>query len=247
MKQPVLIRLFMAFSFVVIIVCSFISSTTGQITDEPDQTEPLLSPHPFAFAIWFVIYLGLFIWTVRSFFRQNQDDREATDGIGGWAGLAMILSGISIVVPEKWSIFFIAGALLMLMGAYTRMKYEHSPSLYIRWPISMFIAWISVATIVDAFVVLNGIGVTSLLGINEAGWTLIMLIISILLANAFMYKQNDLLYGGVFAWAYLMLILNRPAEWVVALPSIVGLIALFVTALIVIRKRKKHASSYALV
>lgn len=241
MKQPALIRGFLAIGFITMIVCSIISSQTGQIDSEPKQAEPLFTPHPFAFSIWFLIYLGLFLLIIRSFFRQKKNDKDATDGIGGWLALAMIFSGVSIVIPEQASIFFIAGALLMLMGAYTRMKNEHEPSLYVTWPVSMFIAWISVATIVDAFVVMRSIGAESLLGLNEGGWTFIMLAVSILLANLFMYKQNDLIFGGVFVWAYIMLIFEHPSVWIVTVPSAVGVVAVLITAAAVIRRRRANS------
>lgn len=67
-------------------------------------------------------------------------------------------------------------------------------------PFSVYLGWISVATIANISYYLVELGWEGF-GLSDQIWTIIMLIVSAGLAIWFRYQQNDLAFPLVFVWA----------------------------------------------
>ncbi|ASF38313.1 transporter [Halobacillus halophilus] len=184
-------------SFMYLLTASFFLSQNLQ----PSTANVYVMPAPFAFSIWFVIYLLLFIFLMKSFFANEELDR-VVDHIGLWFPLSMFLSGTTVIVGTTPSLLFITLSLLTLCVVYTIIQRLNLSTQKYRTPFSIYLAWTSIATIVDTFVVLKANGVQELFAIGELGWSAFILAVGGLIALAFYFIQKDTWFPLVFIWGY---------------------------------------------
>ncbi|MEW8975884.1 MAG: tryptophan-rich sensory protein, partial [Exiguobacterium sp.] len=82
-------------------------------------------------------------------------------------------------------------------------------------------------------------GVTSWLGIGDAGWTMIMLVVGVIVALLFMFANRDPIYPLVFVWAYIAINFESDNGLVdtAVLGSVVLLLAGYIFLLVRMRRR----------
>ncbi|MGB3756344.1 MAG: tryptophan-rich sensory protein [Rivularia sp. (in: cyanobacteria)] len=202
----------------------------------------LIIPANYAFAIWGLIYLGLFafaIYQVLPSQRENPNLRKT--------GYLLTIASLAqtIWVYLFLSRFFIASVVAMLLillpliFMYLRLGSGIIPASraqkwFIRYPISIYLGWISVATIVNiasALYINNWNG----FGISAEVWTVIMVIIATLVAAIALLQRQDFAYSGVTLWALIAItvkhwenpILNRAALSCIFLLIAIGLFSNF--------------------
>ncbi|GGF26595.1 hypothetical protein GCM10010954_27060 [Halobacillus andaensis] len=197
-----LLKLFNLASFIYLIIASvFIADFSSRGWSEGVY----VMPAPYAFSIWGLIYVLLFIFILKSFF-ANEEENAVIEGIGLWFPISMILSGTTVIVGTTPSILFIALSLLTLCIVYMMIQQLSLSSTKYRWPFSFYLGWTSVATIVDAFVVLKANQVDELFSIGELGWSVIMLTIGGLLAIGLKtLSSHSCLFGDISVF-----VLNKP-------------------------------------
>lgn len=93
------------------------------------------------------------------------------------------------------------GLLLTLIALYTKMR-ESSPGKLDLATFSIYLGWISVATIVNISYVLVEKGWGGF-GLSDVTWTIILLVVATLLAVWFRISQADWIYPLVFVWAFI--------------------------------------------
>jgi len=167
----------------------------------------LITPASYAFAIWGLIYLGLISFAV-----YQALPGQKTDPLLNKLGYKLVLASIAQIV---WVICFLYRQyaastiamlciLLPLIGAYWSLPFKTRISRSCRWlvkmPISIYLAWISVATIVNGAILLESWQWTGW-GLNPAVWTVIMLLIAGLITHFVTLPRLDFAYGAVFVWA----------------------------------------------
>lgn len=183
-------------TFMYLIISSiFFSSNLYQT---PKNIEVM--PAPWAFSIWGLIYSLLFIYIVCSFF-ASPFLSKVTQSIGPWLGFSMIFSGTAVTVPAKYSLIFIVLSLLTLCIVYTKLSSLNASLLY-RTPFTIYLAWTSIATIVDTFVVFDLWGIQELAGLDQLPWAVITLLIGAIVAITFTLVHRDFLFSLVFIWGY---------------------------------------------
>ncbi|MGA9378911.1 MAG: tryptophan-rich sensory protein, partial [Phormidium sp.] len=92
----------------------------------------------------------------------------------------------------------------------------------------IYLGWISVATIVNIASALYISGWDGW-GINDTGWTAIMLIIATVIAVIVAIQRADVAFTLVFVWAYVAIALrhlDNPVIWITALVSAIALVIL---------------------
>ena len=163
--------------------------------------DPLFNPAPYAFSIWIIIYIALFIWIIKGFFAKGTI-KEMYIKISLWFVVCMILNGSAILVPTTLSAIIIIGSLFTSLVIYNITDNFNIAKRY-RIPFSLLSGWLSVATIVNISKFLRNMGVTNILGIGEVGWTNILLVVGCALAILFTIIRNDILYPLAFIWGYI--------------------------------------------
>ncbi|WHX41106.1 tryptophan-rich sensory protein [Mesobacillus sp. AQ2] len=174
---------------------------TGEISN---KLYVLFTPAGYVFGIWGLIYFLLFIWTIRQFPASRRDLPVYQKS----APLYVLSSVLNTAWILLWhyeffllTVFVMIGLLLTLIKLYQLIKNEEH-SFWDLLPFSVYLGWISVATIANISYYLKYIGWNGF-GLSDVAWTLIMLVIATLLAVYFQYKNEDRIYPLVFVWAFI--------------------------------------------
>lgn len=199
--------------------------------------EVLITPANYAFAIWGLIYLGLISLAIYQAFPLQK-----SDPILQKIGYKLAIASVSQII---WVFCFLNGQyaasflamlciLLPLIAAYFALPFNTHISRWQKWlirtPVSLYLAWISVATIVNGASVLdfwqwNG------WGIKPEGWTIIMLLLAGLITHFVTIPRLDFVYGGVFIWAAIAIAIKNSDTVLIAGTAIGLSIALLVLLL----------------
>jgi hypothetical protein len=173
--------------------------TTGDISNRLDV---LFTPAGYVFSIWSVIYILLAIWLIRQFPIERRNMPVYTSVAG--------LFAISCVLNIAWilcwhynlfglSVIIMIALLSSLIGIYVRIK-QNNPQLLDLLPFSVYLGWISVATIANISYFLVYIDWSGW-GLSPEIWTIVMMFVATILARIFLFREQDIYFVLVFIWA----------------------------------------------
>jgi hypothetical protein len=222
----------------------------GQMTREiSDRFEVFVIPAGYVFAIWGVIYLLLGAFTTWQALPRNRED-AALRRLGYLPALAGVLNATWLVLfhYEQWvlALGFIVALLLTLIAVHLRL-WEHrdqlrgTPFWTVRAPWSVYLGWVTVATIANTAQTLAGTGFDGF-GIEPAIIAAVVLAVGIAIAATFVHRFRDAAYGLVIVWAYVGVAVKESDTLVVAAVAAAG--AVIVAALVVaalVRGREPRA------
>ena len=199
--------------------------------------EVLITPASYAFAIWGLIYLGLISLAV-----YQALPMQRTNSIMRKVGYKLAIASIAQIIwvicflYRQYTASFIAMLciLLPLISAYWSLPFKarinRGQKWLIRTPISIYLAWISIATILNAAIVLTSIQWSGW-GISAVWWTVIMLLVAGLITHFVTIPRLDFAYAGVFVWGTIAIAV-RNSDTVLISGTAIGLsIALIVLLL----------------
>lgn len=186
----------------------------------------MITPANYAFIIWGLIYIGLIAFGVYQLL-PRQRDRSNLDPVRN----ALIISSLAQIV---WVFFFLFRnfwgsmvAMLVILGALL-YGYVQRPTLpfrrdrwFVQRPLSVYLGWISVATIVNGAIACYGSGWTEL-GLGMPVWTVIMLAVATLLGGYMAIAQHDGVFSGVFVWAFVAIAVRQAETQPVQTAAIIG-------------------------
>ncbi|MGB3558276.1 MAG: tryptophan-rich sensory protein [Geitlerinemataceae cyanobacterium] len=207
-------------------------ASIGEISNTQFQNV-LITPANYAFAIWGLIYLGLFgfgFYQMQTAQRTHPILRRSSDGLT-IASLAQI-----VWVWLFQTRFFVAslGAMLVILLAliysWRSLKRVDSPGralpkLWVDFPISIYLGWISVATIVNVAIALTSIGWQGW-GISPSVWTVILTIVATGLGAIVCWKQQDFAFTAVTIWALVAIAVRQSNVPSIARTAAIGAIDL---------------------
>ncbi len=179
--------------------------TIGDISNQ-QFADILITPASYAFAIWGLIYIGLFILAAYQL-RPAQQGNPRFHGTY-WlvaACLAQIL-WVFLFLTEQFvaSLAAMVAILVPLIVFYIDLRREGRPSAVEKWrsqrPISLYLGWISVATILNVAIALESAGWRGW-GVPPVAWTVLMIAVAAALGALMLWLQSDWVYTGVVIWA----------------------------------------------
>lgn len=205
-----------------------------------DRLNVLFTPAGYVFSIWGVIYIALVIWTLRQF-KQDQQMRAVYQDTHRLFWLINLLNGIWLIT---WHYFYFGiGVIIMvlllvsLISMYTIIN-QVKETTFDRIPFSLYLGWISVATIANISYYLTEIGWGGF-GISDEVWTVIMLVIAFILATLFRYIHSDIVYPLVFVWALIGVgIKNQGTSELVSMVSFI-ISALLILVILFVKKKER--------
>ncbi|KHE71534.1 TspO/MBR family protein [Halobacillus sp. BBL2006] len=213
--------------------------TTGGISN---RLNVLFTPAGYVFSIWALIYILLGIWIIRQF-PASRRDLPVYQNTSGLFVLSSVLNSLWIFMwhYEFFGLSVIVMLLLLitLIRLYVKLKASDA-SFFDLLPFSVYLGWISVATIANMSYYLTYIGWDGF-GISASVWTFLLLIVATLLAIFFMYSENDWVYPLVFVWAFIGIgVKNQDAyvPLVVYSSYILAVVLLFFTVIYAFKHRK---------
>ncbi|QDZ41475.1 tryptophan-rich sensory protein [Euhalothece natronophila Z-M001] len=179
--------------------------TLGEISNQVFG-EVLITPANYAFAIWGLIYLGLFSFAIYQAL-PAQRSQPLFRRLGYWLVVASVAQIAWVFLFQLgffgWSFLAMVVILFPLMQIYTKLdglKLGKRERWFVKFPLTIYFAWISVATIVN-----GGVSLTHWewagWGISPEVWTVIMMIIGGAIALWIAWTRGDIPFIGVFIWA----------------------------------------------
>ncbi len=229
--------------------------TTGEVSD---SFENLFAPTGLTFAIWGLIYLflgGYALYQLRITDSRTPYRRRSTlFKVGLLFSLSSVANGAWIAAWHylmlPLSIFLmgvILSSLIAILLILDKETLRGKDYLLLRVPFSLYLGWITVATIANVTSGLVFYGWEGL-GLSEALWTMILLGVGMVIGILTLLRFNDPVYGGVLLWAYLGIYLKHtaPEGFGGAYPEIIttvvvaGLFIFMATAYVLIRKPRRR-------
>jgi hypothetical protein len=210
---------------------------TGAISD---QFQVYFVPAGYVFAIWGLIYLGLLAFGIyQALPAQRANPRLARIG---WLFVLSCVANCAWIFLWHYELFTLTGLVIVLLLAcllaiYVRLDIgRQRVSTAERWCVdavfSLYLGWVSVATIANLSDVLNTWGVAGA-GPAAVAWTVALLAVGVGLAVALRWLRRDAVFGGVIVWAFIGIALKQTGTPTVALSAWIGA-ALVAAALLVL-------------
>ncbi len=195
---------------------------TGQISD---RFQVYFVPAGYVFSIWGLIYIGLIAYGVyQALPAQRKNPRLRAAGwwivLGGLANSAWIF----LWHYEQFPLTLIAMLTLLISLIVTylklgtgRNKVSKSETWCVQIPFSVYLGWISVATIANVTSVLDYIK-WDRLGLPPEAWVWIMLAAVLAITLAMIFTRRDIAYTLVILWALAGIAVKNAAVQAVATP-----------------------------
>jgi hypothetical protein len=206
---------------------------TGQISD---GFHVYFVPAGYVFSIWGIIYIGLIAYAIyQALSAQKTNPRlQAT---GWWVVLGGLANSAWIFLWHYQQFVATLGAMLILLATLIavylrlgvgRVKVPAAENWAVRIPFSIYLGWITVATIANISDVLDFVK-WNRFGIGEAIWMAIVLGVVVVIGGLMNFSWRDVAYTAVLLWALAGIVVKFPAEGLVTLATWTAFILLAVT------------------
>jgi hypothetical protein len=253
-QNPAVLRAANIAAFIItVIVNSLAGSTTligGQETAAVSDKYPtLVTPAGFTFSIWGIIYVLLGAFVIYSAL-----PKQRSSGYVERIGWLFVLSSIfNIAWIFVWqyevlavSVALILGLLFSLIAIYLRLNIGKSKvplgeRLAVQLPFSVYLGWISIATIADISLTLVAYNWDGF-GIAPEIWAVIIVAVALVLTMLMLGIRKDIAYALVVIWALVGIGANQTNTNVVLATQVgaaIAAVAILATAAFVLIKRRK--------
>lgn len=222
---------------------------TGDISDRFDI---YFVPAGYVFSIWGLIYLALVAFAVYQCLPAQRDNPRLAR-----IGNLFVLSSLANIVwiflwhYEQFALTVVAMLILLISLVFIYLRLEIGASTVsekekwlVRVPFSIYLGWITVATVANItnlldFIQWNG------WGISEEVWAVIMFVIAGGIASAVTLTRRDIAYMLVILWAYVGIAVKHAGVPFVATTAwiVTVLLALILVAGIYLNRREKEPQS----
>ncbi len=205
--------------------------------DVSNQYATFFTPANYAFSIWGVIYLLLAAFTVYQAL-PGQRENPSLRRIGWLFVLSCIfnctwitLFQYDLILP---SVAVIVAFLLTLIAIYLRLHGRRAAAStaerwLVRLPFSVYLGWLSVATIANVAVLGVAQNWRTPLGIPGPTWAAIMLAVATMLGVIMAAARRDIGFVAVLVWAFAAIIDKQAGIEVITTTALIATIVLVVT------------------
>ncbi len=193
-------------------------------------------PANYVFGIWGIIYLSMIAFAIY----QGRRDSAVVRSFGWWWVIGCV-GNSTWLIAFHWNAFAIsmfpmALLLIALLAMYLKLRapavtLTRSERWFVSAPVSLYFAWVTVATIANACYILIDGGWDGF-GIAYETWGAIMIVIGGLIAGGVALANRDAVYAAVIVWSFAGIVSRHPEVTLVALSAgafalLVGAIGLF--------------------
>jgi hypothetical protein len=240
-------------AFIITLVVNGLSNTTligGRTTAEVSNSYPtLITPAGYVFAIWGIIYVLLGVFLVYQAL-SSQKDRPFQKQVNG---LFILVSLFNIMWLFFWqnellpiSVAVIFAFLASLIAIYLRLNIGRSTvslkeKLCVHVPFSVYLGWVTIATIANIAVTLVSVGWDGF-GLSLQTWAILVLAVALILDLVVVATRRDIAYSLVFIWALAGIAVNQTANPSIVLTAEIAIVIIAVALAITVafsRLRRK--------
>ena len=201
-------------ALLVVLLFNFLSNTLpfNNLTqgDLSEIYPVMITPAPYVFSIWGLIYLVLIAFIIYQAL-PNHRENQFVKAVGLLFAVSSIFNILWLFVWHYqyvgWSMVIIILLLATLIAIYLRINtVTTEKSIYdrvlVKYLFSLYLGWITVATIVNLNVLLYDLGWLGT-GVGSVLFTVLMIVIAALVAVRVFYMRRDYIYVFVFVWAFI--------------------------------------------
>jgi len=225
---------------------------TGEISD---RFNVYFTPAGYVFSIWGLIYIGLIVFGIfQALPSQRQNPRLRA--IGWWVVLGNIANAAWIFFwhYEQFPITILVMLILLvtLIVTYLLLGFGRTPAtlvekLAVRLPFSIYLGWITVATVANATALLDYLNWNGF-GISSEIWMWIVLAAVLVIAALMNFIRRDIAYAAVILWALAGIASKHASVYAVAVPTwlVFGLVVVTLGAAFILKlpARRPAASNH---
>ena len=208
-------------AFIAVIIINSLAGSTRLLggvntADVSARYSSLITPAGFTFSIWGVIYTLLAVFIIFQLLPKHRQD-----AFNGQVGYFFILSSLfNIAWLFLWQYEYIVASVLLifallaaLIAIYLRLGVGKSEApraekLCVHLPFSVYLGWITIASIADVSAALVSVGWNGL-GIAPVTWAQLVTIIAVGIALLVLGTRRDPAYGLVITWALIGIAANQ--------------------------------------
>lgn len=210
--------------------------TTGEISD---SYTVLFTPARYVFTIWGFIYIILAYWIYKHW--NNHQIKNSISIEQTLLFTASSLLNILWIFLWHFNYFQLTIVVMLLLLTCLALLYFSYSNDEQKWskriPISIYFAWICVATITNISFVLtsnhwNGLGLSNPL------WAVIMLTLGTAIALHIRFHHYDIYFPIVFIWAYIGIAIKNGFEELLVTTAALFLSGVLLAGILFIKKQK---------
>lgn len=167
-------------------------------------------PANWVFGIWSLIYLGLVLFAAYQALPGKRKSLAARRIGWGWAVNGAL--NVAWIVLFSFSLFGPALAVMVILlvnlvwiterTGWAEGELGWGDRIFVAWPFGLYLAWISVALISNAFQFLTYLEWSGL-GVSPEAWSAIMMVVGTALGVFMVLERGNWLFPVVFAWAFM--------------------------------------------
>jgi translocator protein len=240
-----------------VVINSLAGSTTtigGKFTAQVSDANPtLITPAGYVFSIWGIIYVLLGIFAIYQALPKNKD-RPFQKQISFFFILSCIANIVWLFAWQYEQLPISVGLMLILLASliaiYQRVgigktKTSIKEKLAIHLPFSVYLGWITIATIANISATLVNVGWDGA-GLDPTTWAIIIVAVALLITMLSLALRKDIPYALVIIWALVGISAKQtPNQTIVTLTqasAIIIAVAIAVTAVAIILLKKRQKS-----
>jgi benzodiazapine receptor len=218
--------------------------TTGEISD---RFQVYFVPAGYVFSIWGLIYLALLAFAIYQALPAQQENPRLRRV--GYLFAASCLANVAWLFLWHYEVFpltlvAMVALLLSLIAIYLWLEIGRAHvSAAEKWlahvPFSIYLGWITVATIANATSLLDYLNWGGW-GISPEVWTVIMLVAGTAIAAAVGLTRGDVAYMLVIVWAFVGIAVKHAGTPVVATAAWVTAAVVAVMLVVGAVRQQKH-------
>ena len=218
---------------------------TGRISD---NFHVYFVPAGYVFAIWGLIYMGLLAYAIYQAL-PGQKINPRLQSTGWWVVLGGLANSVWIFLWHYQQFVGTLAAMLVLLGSLIavyqrlgigRIRVSTGENWAVRIPFSVYLGWITVATVANVTDVLDYLK-WNVFGIAAQTWFLVVLVAVLVISTLMSLNRRDVAYILVILWALVGIAYkfsNEPLIWIASL--ITGLLVALVFLYSLIRLKATH-------
>ena len=253
-KDSGLVRWINIIAFVLTVLINGLAGSTsllgGKNTAQiSDSTPTLITPSGYVFSIWGIIYFLLGIFVVFQAL-PSQKGKEFQKRIGWFFALSSIANIVWLFLWQfeylTFSIVLMFLLLATLILIYTRLgigksKTTMSEKLAVHVPFSVYLGWITIASIANVSVTLVSINWDGF-GISAETWAALIVVVALIITLLVVATRKDVAYALVIIWALVGIAVKQSGNPTIVLltetSAVIVAIALLATILITKLRRR---------
>jgi hypothetical protein len=193
---------------------------TGDISDSYTN---LFTPAGLTFSVWGVIYVLLAVFSIYQLylaFKGGDRGNAILSRIGIWfliscaANIGWIFAWHYDMIGYSLLIMFVL--LISLIILYLRLQVgknnaDNAEKFMAYLPFSIYLGWITIATIANVTVFLVDIG-WGAFGLRDQFWTILVIAVGVVITLCFIFMRKDIFYGLVVDWALIGILIKRMSD-----------------------------------